>query len=434
MHNNVMCPVCGCTCDDINVEIRDNEVYTQNACVMGNAKFQELKSSHRIKKPQIKINNKLQDTDWNTALEKAAEILANAKNPAIFMGTETICEAYHEGIKIAEYLGASIDGSFSQCHCPTGLGIQQSGMVTATLGETKNRADLAIYWGTNPMDSHPRHMSHYAIFPRGRFTKQGRKSRKLIVVDPRKTKTAEMADLHVMPKQGKDYELIAVTRAALKGREISDDALEDIGITRETFDTFISMMKNAKFGTICFGLGLASSIGKNRNTGSLMRLVQELNNYTKFVMGINMGHCNVAGFVQVMSYITGYPYAVNFSKGYPIYSPGEFTNADMLARNEIDALLVVCADLAAHQPRKSVEWMAKIPVISVDIAPCPTTTLSDVVLPGVIAGMEAEGTFYRMDHVPMRVKKFTEPPFDFTASDADTLKQLFEKIKEIKEK
>ena len=434
MHNNVMCPVCGCTCDDINVEIRDNEVYTQNACVMGNAKFQELKSSHRIKKPQIKINNELQDTDWNTALEKAAEILANAKNPAIFMGTETICEAYHEGIKIAEYLGASIDGSFSQCHCPTGLGIQQSGMVTATLGETKNRADLAIYWGTNPMDSHPRHMSHYAIFPRGRFTKQGRKSRKLIVVDPRKTKTSEMADLHVMPKQGKDYELIAVTRAALKGREISDDALEDIGITRETFDTFIGMMKNAKFGTICFGLGLASSIGKNRNTGSLMRLVQELNNYTKFVMGINMGHCNVAGFVQVMSYITGYPYAVNFSKGYPIYSPGEFTNADMLARNEIDALLVVCADLAAHQPRKSVEWLAKIPVISVDIAPCPTTTLSDVILPGVIAGMESGGTFYRMDHVPMQVKKFTEPPFDFTASDADTLKQLFEKIKEIKEK
>jgi len=433
MHENVMCPVCGCTCDDIKVEVRENEVYTQNACVMGNAKFQELVSSHRIKNPQIKINGKLQDTDWNTALERAAEIIVNAKNPGVFMGTETICEAYHEGIKIADYLGASIDGSFSQCHCPTGLGLQQSGMVTGTLGETKNRADLAVYWGTNPMSSHPRHMSHYAIFPRGKFTKQGRRGRKLVVVDPRKTKTAEMADLHVMLNPGKDYELIAVTRAALKGKETDDGALEDIGITRETFDEFLSTLKNAKFGAICFGLGLASSPGKNHNTGALMRMVQELNDHTKFIMGIDMGHCNVAGFVQVMSYTTGYPYAVNFSRGYPIYSPGEFTNADMLARHEMDALLVNCADLASHQAKKSVEWLAKIPVISIDIAPCPTTMLSDVVLPGVIAGMESEGTFYRMDHVPLRVNKFTDPPFDFTKSDADTLKQLLEKIKQVKQ-
>jgi len=135
-----------------------------------------------------------------------------------------------------------------------------------------------------------------------------------------------------------------------------------------------------------------------------------------------------------MSYTTGYPYAVNFARGYPVYSPGEFTNADMLANHEIDALLVISADLGAHQPRKSVEWMAKIPVISIDIAPCPTTMLSDVVLPGVIAGMECEGTFYRMDHVPLSVNKFTDPPFDFTKSDADTLKQLNDKIREIKDK
>lgn len=434
MHENIMCPVCGCTCDDIKVEIKDNEVYTQNACVMGNAKFQELVSSHRIKNPQIKINNELRDTDWNTALEKAAEILVNAKNPAVFVGTETICEAYQEMIKIAEYLGASIDGSFSQCHCPTGLGIQQSGIVSATLGEIKNRADLAIYWGTNPMDSHPRHMSHYAIFPRGKFTKTGRRGRKMVIVDPRKTKAAELADLHVMLKPNKDYELVAVTRAALKGKEIDDSALEDIGITREIFDKFITLMKEAKFGAICIGLGVASSYGKNHNMEALMRLTQDLNEHTKFVFGMNMGHCNVAGFVQTMSYTIGYPYAVNFARGYPNYSPGEFTNADMLARNEIDALLVLCADLGAHQPRKSVENMAKTPVISIDIAPCPTTQLSDVVLPGVISGMEAEGTFYRMDHVPLRIKKFTNPPFDFTKSDADTLKQLLAKIKEIKNK
>ncbi|ODS36185.1 MAG: formylmethanofuran dehydrogenase subunit B [Candidatus Altiarchaeales archaeon WOR_SM1_86-2] len=429
LFKNVMCPVCGSVCDDIGVEVLDGKVNTRNACKMGHSKFQELVSAHRIKKPQVKENGKSRDADWDDALDKAAEILVNAKRPHIFMGTETICEAYAAGIKIAEHIGGTIDGSFTQCHCPTGLGLQEAGMVTATLGVIKNRADLAIYWGTNPMDSHPRHMSHYAIFPRGRFRKRGRLDRKMIIVDPRKTKSSKLADLHVRVKPNKDYELFSAIRATLNEKEVSDLALEDIGINRETFDKMVDMMKNAEFGALCFGLGLASSIGKHRNQENMMKMVQLLNNYTKFIMGINMGHCNVAGFVQVMSYTTGYPYAVDFSRGYPRYGPGEFTNADILADKGIDAMLVLGADLAAHQPRKSVEWMAKIPVISIDISPNPTTMLSDVVLPGVIAGMESEGTFYRMDHVPMKVRKFIDPPFDFTTSDADTLEQLLERIK-----
>ena len=34
-------------------------------------------------------------------------------------------------------------------------------------GEIRNRADLVIYWGSNPALSHPRHMERYAAFPPG---------------------------------------------------------------------------------------------------------------------------------------------------------------------------------------------------------------------------------------------------------------------------
>lgn len=73
--------------------------------------------------------------------------------------------------------------------------------------------------------------------------------------------------------------------------------------------------------------------------------------------------------------------------------------------------------------------MADIPLITIDIAPCPSTMLSDVVLPGVIDGMENEGTFYRLDNIPLRARKFIDPPFDFTTSNEDTLEQIFEEIK-----
>jgi formylmethanofuran dehydrogenase subunit B len=37
-------------------------------------------------------------------------------------------------------------------------------------------------------------------------------SRKLIVVDPRVTDTAKMADMHLQVEQGKDYELTKVAK------------------------------------------------------------------------------------------------------------------------------------------------------------------------------------------------------------------------------
>jgi formylmethanofuran dehydrogenase subunit B len=44
-------------------------------------------------------------------------------------------------------------------------------------------------------------------------------------------------------------------------------------------------------------------------------------------------------------------------------------------------------------------------------------------------GAECKGTFYRIDDVPLRVKKFIDPPFNFTTSNEDTLKQIYTEVK-----
>ena len=48
---NIVCPVCGASCDDIQVELCSDKITTKNACKMGNAKFQEIVSPHRIREP-----------------------------------------------------------------------------------------------------------------------------------------------------------------------------------------------------------------------------------------------------------------------------------------------------------------------------------------------------------------------------------------------
>ena len=430
---NIICPVCGGSCDDIQVELNDDTITVKNACKMGNAKFQEVVSKHRIRDPLIKKDGKLVTAAWDEALTKAAEMLVNAKRPLLFLGSETSCEAQEVGLHIAEYLGGVADSNATICHGPTVMGIQESGCSAATAGETKNRSDVNIYWGTNPLASMPRHMSKYAVFPRGYWTKKGRFDRKVITVDPRVTDTTIASDMHVQLKPNSDYELFSALLTIVRGKQPHPSVEKTTGVPLSTIEEMAETMMNANFGSVSVGLGLGSSIGKHRNVELGLNLIKELNNNhgTKFVLGALRGHCNVAGFNQIATYLYGYPFGLDFARGYPRYNPGETTMVDLLREKDVDAAFVMCADLVDHIPAECATYLAEIPMTCLDIAPCPTTIASDVVLPGVIDAMENDGTFYRLDNVPVYFEPFTKSPFDFTQSNEDTLKQLFAKIKEM---
>jgi formylmethanofuran dehydrogenase subunit B len=141
------------------------------------------------------------------------------------------------------------------------------------------------------------------------------------------------------------------------------------------------------------------------------------------------GHYNVTGFDEVLTWQTGYPFAVDFSRGYPRYNPGDTTTIDLLLHREVDAALVVASDPVAHFPAKAVKHLAKIPLIVIDPHWTPTTELADVVIPSAIVGIETEGTAYRMDTVPLRMRKVLEPPEGILTDEA-VLERILKRIKE----
>ena len=55
IHKNIVCPVCGAACDDIQVEIGNGKIEAKNVCKMGISRFNEITSSHRIKQPLLKF-------------------------------------------------------------------------------------------------------------------------------------------------------------------------------------------------------------------------------------------------------------------------------------------------------------------------------------------------------------------------------------------
>lgn len=430
---DVVCPFCGTLCDDLEIDVDEKEqkvVEVRNGCQIGTRKFYSSNpSDHRYMKPLVKENGSFKEISWNDAIDKAADILAKAKRPLLYGFASTECEAQSKGVELAEILGGVLDNTASVCHGPTLLAEQDVGVPTSTLGEYKNRADLVIFWGCNPVHAHPRHLGRYSDFVRGYFRQDGRNDRYIIVVDPRNTNTAQIADLYIKVNPNEDYELMNAIRATLRGVEIDQE--EVAGVSKDEIIKVTNIMKESNYGVIFFGMGLTQSISHHRNIDTAICLTRELNDHTKFLITPMRGHYNITGSNTVFTWNTGYAYSIDFSRGFPRYNPGEFSAVDVLLRNEIDASLIVASDPASNFPASAVKNMFKHPIISIEPHHTPTSVNADIILPAAFAGIETEGTAYRMDHVPLRLRKVKNPPGE-TLPDREILERLIEKVREKK--
>jgi formylmethanofuran dehydrogenase subunit B len=76
IYENITCSVCGMACEEILVDIDDDRINVENACLMGNAKLKELRSPHRIKEPYI--DGKV--AEWNEAMKKFLVVKSSSRN------------------------------------------------------------------------------------------------------------------------------------------------------------------------------------------------------------------------------------------------------------------------------------------------------------------------------------------------------------------
>ena len=423
-----VCAFCGCVCDDLEVLVENNEIKdVKYACAIGREKVLNC-VKERDPRVLIRENGKFREASLEEALDRAAEILANSKYPLLYGWSNTSCEAIKIGVALAEELGGVIDNTACVCHGPGLEAVHEVGVVEGTLGQARHRADLIIYWGCNPTQAHGRHMTRYTVMSQGLF-RSGRKDRKLVVVDVRKTMTARLADIFIQVEPGGDYELLQALRMAIRDEEI--EAEKVAGVPVEQIEELADLMVGCQFGFLFFGLGLTQSSAKNENVAAAIELIRDLNFKTKWLIIPMRGHHNVTGANKVLLWETGYPFAVDFSHGYPRYNPGETSSTDLLARGEVDAALIVASDPVANMPAQIAKHFAKIPVIDIDPLMTATGLLSDVRIPAAFTGIEAEGTLYRMDGVPLVSKKLVEPP-EGILPDKILLQRLLEKVRKLR--
>ena len=411
------CTSCGCLCDDIELHVdKGRIVRADRACRLGREWFF---GHHCDSRATALVDGRPASVD--DAAAAAAGILKHADHPLIYGLGNSTCESQRAAVLLAEDVGGVIDTHTSLTHGPSKLGAQLVGKVTCTLGEVRNRADLVIYWGTDPVITHPRHFTRYAYTPAGRFVPRGRHDRTMILVDVDETLSARAADRFLRIRPGTDFELLTVLRAIVREQPIDSHLLAATGLTVDQATDLVARMKRARFGVFFFGTGLTRTRGRHMNVAAVHSLTMALNGFTKFAAMPMRDLGNDAGADNVLSWLTGYPVGVDFSRGYARSNPGEFTAVELLSRGETDAALIVAADPWSTMPPAAVEHLEAIPHVVIDRVGSRQRPTARVQFVTASPGIDAPGTAYRMDWVPVSMRAALDSP---RATDEEVLNRI----------
>ncbi len=298
---------------------------------------------------------------------------------------------------------------------------QRVGQVSASLGEVKDRADLVVFWGVDPLDTHPRHWERYSVEPRGRFIPEGRAGRFVVVVDSEETETARAADLFVRIDLDRQAEALAVLRALVRKVSMDPDRADRSAcVPFSTLEALAVRLTSAHYGAFFSGPSLGRGLGGARACEAAMALVRDLNDGRRFVTLDMGGPGNGPGASGVLSWQAGAPSSVDFGEGFPRHLPGEATLIARLETGDVDVVLIVADDPAVMLSTETLERLVKIPVVV--IAPSatawnrPSAVAFDVARPGIEAG----GTVARIDGVmlPLRPAIASGLPTDREILDA----------------
>ncbi len=208
------CPYCGVGCgvtatiDKGRVTAvsgtQDHPANKGRLCVKGSALHETLGEHGRLLHPQINSCR----TDWNTALDVVAAGFSDIikrhgpDSVAFYLSGQLLTEDYYVANKLMKgFIGtANVDTNSRLCMASAVAGYQRglgADAVPCTYEDLEN-CDLLIMVGSNAAWTHP------VLFQRISTAKQQRPEMKVVVIDPRRTATCELADLHLRIAPGSD--------------------------------------------------------------------------------------------------------------------------------------------------------------------------------------------------------------------------------------
>ncbi|MCC2607103.1 nitrate reductase [Planctobacterium marinum] len=173
-------------------------------CVKGSKLVESNGPDNRLLQPQING----QASDWQTAISKVAtgfsDIIAKHGPDAVafYVSGQLLTEDYYVANKLMKgYIGsANIDTNSRLCMSSAVAGYKRAFGADAVpcCYEDLEQTQLLVFVGSNAAWTHP------VLYQRIERAKQLNPAIKVVVIDPRKTATCDLADLHLAIKPGSD--------------------------------------------------------------------------------------------------------------------------------------------------------------------------------------------------------------------------------------
>ena len=365
------CAGCGCVCDDIEATVADGRLAgLSRTCPLGDAWFAE-----RADGPVASVDGRA--ASFEEAADAAAAMLRQARAPLVYGLGQTSCEAQRRAVGLAEAVGAIVDPAGAS---GAGLAYPALGSSTATFGEIRDRAELVIAWRADPAVTNPRLLGRLHI-----------ESRPLVVVDARRTATAEDAVAFIELDAALDFEALWALRALMTGAPFDRDRAGDLPL--DALDDLVERLRAARH------VALLHAELDELDALALFAFVRDLARDRHAVALGLRGDGNARGAEDVLAWQTGFPSAVSFARGHPRANPGELSAAALLDRGEVDAALVVAADPVGQLP-----GLRRLPMVVVDVRATATSQAARVAFATAADGIEIAGTAHRMDGVPVPLR------------------------------
>lgn len=401
--HSAICAGCSCACDDISLYLKAGRlVRTLNLCEIAMKKFRSVTAQDRLKplRPGVLDEN----------LKKAAGLLRKNGVPLI-LGADALDES---GIQASRELAANLKGLWLPWGF-TGLNqfyscVKKQGWASAILDEVRDRTDSVIFWRTDPLVTHHRHLSRYSYFPAGRYTERGNSDRNLTAVSDNKAIIEPLCQQFFEIEPAADSHLI---------KSLMHPA-QEAPYDHRDFPLMVNSLQRASYIAVFVdpekttpeALDLLFAWSRTVNASDRKRMV---------ILPLLNSGANIEGFTRIS--MEHYATACGYDFSGKIAGIETLGDEEVLSESIGSIVMIPSGPEGAH-PRRLPRSLSEKPLMVITPFKQDLAQHADVTIPVALPGVETDGVFFRADGLPLTAKKIKGLDVD----DYPSAEQVFKTI------
>ena len=385
---NVPSPFCGIASDDLKIEVSGLKVRV----VAGG----DAVTRRGFEQPITDLYPRLsgRQASLEQALEEAARCLGNARLP-VFSGFGTDVNETRAALSLIDRCRGVFDQSGAEAGLRNLLVLADTGWMTTTLAEVRNRAEVLVVFGADIEASFPRFFERF-IWPEATLFEEDTRRREVIFIGAAPSGSAANAPDGRVPKvipceRESLPQVAAVLSALAAGARLQAEKVGGVAIGE--LQGVVDRLKSAHYSVITWATSQLDFEHAELTVQQLCKTVVALNQDTRCA-GLPLGGQDGDRTAsQVSAWISGYPTRVSYARGYPEYDPYHFGAERLLESGEADVLVWV-SSLTTRPPP-----VVDVPTIVIGRTGMTFEREPEVFIPVGVPGIDFQGHIYRCDSV-----------------------------------